>query len=136
MKTKQEAIDYLKLLEQNVLLGEKITEAVYMAISALQAQELSETQKELDTIYREAAINALIKEGTADGAYGYVDVATIEKIMRGLPPAQPENIRCYECKHGIHSGRGNVYICNVSPELVMEHTDDFYCKYAKRRTDD
>ena len=50
--------------------------------------------------------------------------------------AQPENIRCYECKHGIHSGCGDVYICNVSPELVMEHTGDFYCGYAERRTDE
>ena len=50
--------------------------------------------------------------------------------------AQLENIRCYECKHGIHSGCGDVYICNVSPELVMEHTGDFYCGYAERKTDD
>ena len=55
--------------------------------------------------------------------------------LEELPSAQPENIRCYECKYGIHSGRGNVYICNVSPELVMEHTGDFYCGYAERKTD-
>lgn len=56
--------------------------------------------------------------------------------LLSLPSAQPENIRCYECKHGTHSGCGNVYICNVSPELVMKHTGDFYCGYAKRKTDE
>ena len=39
MTTRQEAIDYLKLLKQNVLLGEKITEAVHMAIEALEQPE-------------------------------------------------------------------------------------------------
>ena len=57
------------------------------------------------------------------------------KDIEELSSAQPENIRCYECKHGTHSGCGNVYICNVSPELVMKHTGDFYCGYAKRKTD-
>ena len=37
--TRQEAINYLHLLEQNVLLGEKITEAVHMAIKALEQEE-------------------------------------------------------------------------------------------------
>ena len=37
--TRQEAINYLKLLEQNVLLGEKITEAVHMAIKALEQED-------------------------------------------------------------------------------------------------
>ena len=58
-----------------------------------------------------------------------------EKAVRNQPSAQPENIRCYECKHGTHSRCGNVYICNVSPELVSEHKADFYCGYAKRKTD-
>ena len=39
MMTRQEAINYLHLLEQNVLLGEKITEAVHMAIKALEQEE-------------------------------------------------------------------------------------------------
>ena len=58
------------------------------------------------------------------------------KDIEELSSAQPENIRCYECKYGTHSGCGNVYICNVSPELVMKHTGDFYCGYAKRKTDE
>ena len=36
--TRQEAINYLHLLEANVLLGQKITEAVHMAIEALEKQ--------------------------------------------------------------------------------------------------
>ena len=58
------------------------------------------------------------------------------EVVQVLPSAQSENIRCYECKHGIHSGCGDVYICHVSTELVMEHAGDFYCGYAERRTDE
>jgi len=75
---------------------------------------------------------------------GYVNTLNISRddyngimaYIDELPSAQPENIKCYECKHGIHSGCGDVYICHVSPELVMEHAGDFYCGYAKRETDE
>ena len=48
---------------------------------------------------------------------------------------QPEIIRCEDCAHGVHSGRGDIYLCTVSPEEVREHKYDFYCGYAERRTD-
>ena len=83
----------------------------------------------------DTAIAAVEKESQVDGAYGYMDTKSIVDLLHDLPSAEPENIRCYECKHGTHSGCGNVYICNVSPELVMKHTGDFYCGYAKRKTD-
>ena len=70
-------------------------------------------------------------------ANGFNTAVVAAKIqLEKLPSAQPENIRCYECKHGTHSGCGNVYICHVSPELVMKHTGNFYCGYAERKTDD
>lgn len=42
-------------------------------------------------------------------------------------------INCYECEYGIHSGNGSRYICTASPELRVEHDEDFYCGYAERR---
>ena len=45
--TNQEAIDYLHLLENKVLLGQKITEAVHMAIEALEKQP--ECKKNVNT---------------------------------------------------------------------------------------
>ena len=67
---------------------------------------------------------------------GFYEPSEVLWALMKLPSAQPENIRCYECKHGTHSGCGNVYICHVSPELVMKHTGNFYCGYAERKTDD
>ena len=100
-------------------------------------------------IRRQAAIDAVKKntfrltfaeEQNCEGHVAWSAYAVYSDVMEGalleLPSAQPENIRCYKCKHGIHSGCGDVYICNVSPELVMEHTGDFYCGYAERRTDE
>ena len=87
-------------------------------------------------IYKQTAIDAVLKESNKDGAYGYIDTKSIVDLLNNLPPAQPEIIRCDKCKHGVHSGRGNVYICHISPELVMEHTGDFYCGYAERKDDE
>lgn len=94
-----------------------------------------------DLISRQAAIDTLLKEvRLVDGYYvendEVIDKDDAIEAIRLLPSAKPENIRCYECKYGTHSGCGNVYICNVSPELVMKHTGDFYCGYAKRKTDE
>ena len=94
-----------------------------------------------DLIERQAAIDKINeRQRKLIYCFGFendmVKIMNVAKsIIIAIPSAQPENIRCYECKHGTHSGCGNVYICNVSPELVMKHTGDFYCGYAKRKTD-
>lgn len=49
-----------------------------------------------DTISRRAAIDVLVNESSTDGAYGYVDIKSIVRLLNGLPPAQPEDI-CGEC---------------------------------------
>ena len=95
-----------------------------------------------DLISRQAAIDKINeRQRKLIYCFGFendmVKIMNVAKsIIIAIPSAQPENIRCYECKHGTHSGCGNVYICNVSPELVMEHTGDFYCGYAERKTDE
>lgn len=49
--------------------------------------------------------------------------------------AQLELIHCKHCKHGVHSGRGDTYLCTVSPEELSEHKYDFFCRYGESRED-
>ena len=58
------------------------------------------------------------------------------KLLKSLPSAQSEIITCEHCKHGVHTGRGDTYLCVVSPENTMEHKYDFWCAYAERRNDE
>ena len=148
MMTNKEVISFLDQVRK-ILLDDKswlestiqpINEAFDMAISAVRAQDVPDTNVS-DMISRQAVINALLEEvRLVDGYYvendEVIDKDDAIEAIRLLPSEQSENIRCYECKHGTHSGCGNVYICNVSPELVMKHTGDFYCGYAERKTDE
>ena len=69
-------------------------------------------------------------------AYARGLLLSIERNIRALPSAQPEIIHCEHCKHGVHSGRGDTYLCTVSPEELGEHKGDFYCGYSERRADE
>lgn len=44
-----------------------------------------------DTIYREAAIDAIERESQVDGAYGYMDTKSIIDVLEDLPSAQSES---------------------------------------------
>lgn len=78
-----------------------------------------------------------------DGEFQCVDPPTISMInpddainaIENLQTTIPDIIYCHECKYGIHSGYGDTYLCNVSPELISAHGGDFFCGYAKRRKD-
>lgn len=60
-------------------------------------QEESEViQMTNDLIRRQDAIDAIIRESTADGAYGYVDTKSSVDLIRKLPSAEPED-KCGEC---------------------------------------
>lgn len=54
----------------------------------------------------------------------------IDKI-KALPVAGL--IRCNACEHGVPSGRGDTYLCVISPEERSEHKWDFWCAYAERK---
>ena len=41
-------------------------------------------------IYKQTAIDAVLKESNADGAYGYMDAKSIVDLLNDLPSAQPE----------------------------------------------
>lgn len=77
------------------------------------------------------------------GEFQPVDPPTISMInpddainaIENLQTTISDIIYCHECKYGIHSGYGDTYLCNVSPELISAHGGDFFCGYAKRRKD-
>lgn len=90
-------------------------------------EERTETHA-CDCISRAAAIEAL---STPHGIL--YPIRTIEE----LPAAQPEIIRCGDCKyfkveHGWNCA--SYPICEVSPQRIIMPDD--YCSFAERRTDD
>ena len=84
-----------------------------------------------DTISRQAAIDEVkdwikSKEFRCSNATYY-----IKKRINALPPAQPEIIRCKDCKHNVSSHK-----CLHPESFFLVPSDDFYCGFAERRTDD
>lgn len=49
-----------------------------------------------------------------------------------LLPAQPEIIRCKDCKYNSNTG-GNYTNCDVLPQMFGRNPEDNYCSYAERR---
>jgi len=53
-----------------------------------------------DLISRHAAINTLIRESQADGAYGYLDAKSVNDALERMPSADVvEVVRCKDCKY-------------------------------------
>ena len=96
-----------------------------------------------DLIDRQAAIDAFEKELSAkynrrELAIGFVGV---KSILEKLPSAQPEIIRCKDCKYferDIKRSWGTYNGCGVwtddGNEIEVNQYD--FCSYAERRTDD
>ena len=76
-----------------------------------------------DTIYRQAAIDAVIKRDANCG----IDSA---EVLKSLPPAQPEIVRCKDCKHWKQESICDGYCSEIEKDGFDE--DDF-CSYAERR---
>lgn len=88
-------------------------------------------------IYLDTAIDAVLKESNADGAYGYMDTKSIVDLLNDLPSAQPEILRCKDCIYWWESHK----MCKRNKDknhncACMDCDADFYCKYAERRTDE
>ena len=88
-------------------------------------KRLRESATDTDTISRQAAIDEI-------KTCRFV-VDAIEKI-RGLPSAQPEIIRCKDCKNSEHWYRDRRR-CFLWSEDGVSVFDDGFCSYAERRTD-
>lgn len=81
-----------------------------------------------DTISRQAAIDALESIGSIDTE---ADKEYARSVFEALPSAQPEIIKCKECKHwfDIDDGRQKHRMC-------ADICGDWFCADAERRTDD
>ena len=93
----------------------------------------------MDLIDRQAAIDALLKEvRLVDGYYvendEVIDKDDAVEAMRLLPSAQPEIIRCKDCKWWSNDDYRECSSPNYDDGYVTPA--GFYCGYAERRTDE
>lgn len=95
-----------------------------------------------DTISRQGALDGLSKlrprmidtyEKDGD-PFLKVRACDVNDMLEGLPPAQPELIRCKYCKHSEHWYRDKSR-CFLWHEEGIDVFEDGYCNYAERRTD-
>lgn len=94
-----------------------------------------------DLISRQAAIDAIHEDAdwlAAQGSDWQVERMERDKsILKSLPSAQPEIIRCGDCKYFKVEYAWNCAsypVCEVSPQRII--TPDDYCSFAERRTDE
>jgi len=92
-----------------------------------------------DLISRQAAIDALNGEieitgrTNAEAIKGYVRL--VKDRLERLPSAQPEIIRCKDCKYGVdYYHDGSCYCAKPGYELLyFDGSWEFYCANAERR---
>lgn len=58
---------------------------------------------------------------------------TIESVINALPSAEPEIIRCKDCKYYYNTNPENIPTANI---ICFQMHEDDYCSYAKRRADE
>ena len=94
-----------------------------------------------DLISRRAAIDALEKQADTMSEWSerYAEqrkgVLTAINIVEDLPSAQPEIIRCKDCKYSEYWYRDKRR-CFLWSEAGIDVFEDGFCNYAKRRTDE
>ena len=90
----------------------------------------SEFPNNSDTISRQAAIDAV---RTVIGDNRSISVC---EAIEQLPSAQPEIIRCKDCKYWTRIKRTNRYWCKTDDGLFdLNPSPDDFCSRAERRTD-
>lgn len=93
-----------------------------------------------DTIYRQAAIEAVLDRIDVEKHGRDAKPEEIQWTLEKLPSAQPEIVRCKECKYwkdsdGVYRrGFDAESKCPLNLKKVYEGT--FYCGMAERRTDE
>lgn len=106
------------------------------------------SRQENDHISREAAIDAMWElQGRAGSKGELVGISKAWKRIEKLPSAQPEVIRCKDCKHFHENVWGNEIGLDNWPIIVAheacdawgkewtQSSADGYCHMAERRTD-
>ena len=78
-----------------------------------------------DLISRQAAIEWLIAEANAEGAYGYVDTKTIVDCLNSMPLAQAEQTKMIkEIREWINSenrGSADYFIVDKIEEIINKY---------------
>ena len=125
----QEAISVLESIDAKtdyfLINDDDRAEALDMAISALQAQDVPDTNVG-DMVSRRGAIEAV-----SNWLYDGDDRRSVDQLLSALPSAQPEIIRCKGCKH--KHLENAVWTCPFG----LPGGPDFYCGYgAERRADE
>lgn len=109
-----------------------------MPSAHVNAANLPQTCNQLatDCISRQAAID-IVEEVENKRLKGEIDLtyAPMIKGINALPSAQPEIIRCRECKYAVNVGTPDM-MCNKSETWVVATDNDFGCVLAERRTDE
>ena len=77
-----------------------------------------------DTISRQAVLDAIRRLPNA-GIHWFVSAESVLKVVLNLPSAQPELIRCKDCK----------YNGECSIQFVANADDKFFCGEGERRQD-
>ena len=102
------------------------------------SNESSKTQKKLDTISRQAAIDVL-----DTGLWGVEwDKALATAMLKDLPPAEPQIVRCKDCKHQEKhfyadkrrkDGGMYIYGCDLADRYSHVCLDDDFCSRGERK---
>ena len=118
-------------------------EPYYRALS--EAIKILSQRADGDTISRQAAIDALARmmprSYTPDGSHpADEEIFRVQEVFADciealeiLPSAQPEIIRCKDCKYMIDTG--DDLMCDNAKGWVVATTSDFGCVLAERRTE-
>ena len=82
-----------------------------------------------DLISRQAAIDAILAfTNTPNGYSDTYDKAMIISTLKDVPSAQPEIIRCKDCKHFAGEGMYCAF------DIIVPY-DNFYCYHGERKDD-
>lgn len=89
----------------------------------------------LDTINRQAAIDAINHICPVDTEYDctLLDRVDVRCVLSDLPSAQPEIIRCKDCKH--YNGEDRDICCPLADYAQSKCGADWFCADGERRTD-
>lgn len=135
-----EVVKQLQWIKEGTVLDPDARDAIEIAIRVLQHNEVEKDTNALnnDCISRQGAIDAI--DNLHDKPNAWLDCAV--EALEKLPSAQPEIIRCTECKH--YREYDSEYVKNavvvqcMADRYPISETipDGWFCAGAERRTDD
>lgn len=147
--------DYLKLIGQLRFIRDyecktraevkTVNDVITILSTSAEKTQLSGEDATFDCISRQAAIDA-VNDVIADyipNIYGRYEALPLEmaSAINRLPSAQPEIVRCKDCKHQEKFWHGDkrrkdggyyIYGCELAEDYSHVCLDDDYCSYAER----